>query len=805
MGQEEIKNQQFYKELIENSKDTGIVTFDDLIQAIKKYKAQVNDLDLIIEELKKDGINYSEEGDDSFEIPSPEDLENDFNPDDDLDEEGGDEDGEDVSTLIDESDVDGDDDDEEKKDESKSDDEEDEDEDEDIDDLSDEESQEESLSDFKGADDESFGGERFIDISTFSEPGIDQKGHQSGKIDTSVDDPIRLYLKEIGNENLLTGDQEVVLAMQMERGGEIVNSVIRESGILLSFFTKVLEHMQTKIDEENEEQLSTEDLKEFLSVQKRYNASYKEALNKETQKELKYYNELKSRLMLGGENPQMSEEMLKLRETLLDKFGGHPDESSPIYKGRKRSDFKTREEWLEYCHEMTRISYKEDLEREMKEIKVEENEINHNIQIELEKADKELEENNPGMKKSELEKEKAKIVKKIKDEYAQKEQALARRYHDVKRDEENLASGNYIPIRDWVTTLNIEQEEINELTNIFTNAKAKINECTKKRDEGIKKLHISQIKELRQLGRDLATRSKASQIEEALGMTSDQIKEEIKELQLTEKELRNIEQDFEAPIQNILEDVKNIEYGQRILKIAKDRLIKANLRLVVSIAKKYTNRGLQFFDLVQEGNIGLIKAVEKFEYKKGYKFSTYATWWIRQAITRSISDQARTIRVPVHMIEQINKVVRESRILMQLYGREPTDKEIAEHLDWPEAKVKNVKSVAREPISLETPVGEEEDSVLSDFIEDKDADNPANRTEFILLQDKIRELLADLPEREQEVLRMRFGLDDGYALTLEEVGLYFDVTRERIRQIEAKALRRLRFPTRSKKLKDWNE
>ena len=288
-------------------------------------------------------------------------------------------------------------------------------------------------------------------------------------------------------------------------------------------------------------------------------------------------------------------------------------------------------------------------------------------------------------------------------------------------------------------------------------------------------------------------------------MTSDQIKEEIKELQLTEKELRNIEQDFEAPIQNILEDVKNIEYGQRILKIAKDRLIKANLRLVVSIAKKYTNRGLQFFDLVQEGNIGLIKAVEKFEYKKGYKFSTYATWWIRQAITRSISDQARTIRVPVHMIEQINKVVRESRILMQLYGREPTDKEIAEHLDWPEAKVKNVKSVAREPISLETPVGEEEDSVLSDFIEDKDADNPANRTEFILLQDKIRELLADLPEREQEVLRMRFGLDDGYALTLEEVGLYFDVTRERIRQIEAKALRRLRFPTRSKKLKDWNE
>ena len=282
------------------------------------------------------------------------------------------------------------------------------------------------------------------------------------------------------------------------------------------------------------------------------------------------------------------------------------------------------------------------------------------------------------------------------------------------------------------------------------------------------------------------------------------IKDLIKELQLTEKKLRNIESDFECSTTKVIEDVKNIQYGQRILKFAKDRLIKANLRLVVSIAKKYTNRGLQFFDLVQEGNIGLIKAVEKFEYAKGFKFSTYATWWIRQAITRSISDQARTIRVPVHMIEQINKVVRVSRVLMQSLGREPTDKEIADELQWPESKVKTVKSVAREPISLETPVGEEEDSVLSDFIEDKDAENPANQTAYKLLQDKIRELLSGLPEREQEVLRMRFGLDDGYALTLEEVGLYFDVTRERIRQIEAKALRRLRHPKRSRQLKDWN-
>jgi len=248
---------------------------------------------------------------------------------------------------------------------------------------------------------------------------------------------------------------------------------------------------------------------------------------------------------------------------------------------------------------------------------------------------------------------------------------------------------------------------------------------------------------------------------------------------------------------------QQITTGQKKISIAKKELINANLRLVVSIAKKYANRGMHFFDLIQEGNIGLIKAVDKFEYKKGYKFSTYATWWIRQAITRAISDQARTIRVPVHMIEQINKVMRETRLFQQEFGREPSPEELSDRLGWVVGKVKAVKNVAREPISLETPVGEEEDSLLGDFIEDKEVDSPANTAAYRLLSEQINTVLSTLPAREQKVIRMRFGLDDGYSHTLEEVGYVFKVTRERIRQIEAKALRRLRHPTRARKLKDY--
>ncbi|MCU0848162.1 MAG: RNA polymerase sigma factor RpoD [Spirochaetes bacterium] len=491
-----------------------------------------------------------------------------------------------------------------------------------------------------------------------------------------IDDPIRLYLKEIGKVSLLSGDQEVDLAKRIEEGEILIEKAVLNSSLLINDLIK--NHSKVKSGKIK--------LTDVLKVNRLY-----------------YFS---------------SVDLNELEKKYLENMKIIIEEDNKI---------------VQYANKLRKLT--------------------------------------PESKKA--------------VEFAEK------------LDESRLK------LQKAVESLEINENEINKVANKIKSMVGRIQE-TYTFFESIENKYNKELKELKHYARKIEKGEDINKMVKKLGIgTKHDLLEIVKDIRNNERKIRRIEQEAGATADDILGWGKQISLGRRKISIAKKELINANLRLVVSIAKKYANRGMHFFDLIQEGNIGLIKAVDKFEYRKGYKFSTYATWWIRQAITRAISDQARTIRVPVHMIEQINKVMRETRLFQQEFGREPTSEELADRLGWPVAKVKSVKNVAREPISLETPVGEEEDSLLGDFIEDKDVDSPANTAAYRLLHEQISSVLSTLPAREQKVIRMRFGLDDGYSHTLEEVGYVFKVTRERIRQIEAKALRRLRHPTRARKLKDY--
>ncbi|MCZ9839470.1 RNA polymerase sigma factor RpoD [Brachyspira hyodysenteriae] len=490
------------------------------------------------------------------------------------------------------------------------------------------------------------------------------------------DDPIRLYLKEIGKVSLLTHDDEVDYSKKIESGESEIESIILNTHLVVGEVLNTIKNVQ----------IGKVSIHEILEPPRIYNVS--------------------------------TQEKRKLERK---------------YKNFEKEYVALAEKYLALDKRIKKIT----TQKTIKTLTKEQEEVKENIVKLLNKV---------RLNRMEI------------DRIAEKLKFYLHRINQIEEYFEKLKKRYY--------------KEISDFENYY-----------KEIESGNKDIYIRLVDEF--------------------NITPEAIEAVITSFHKAQVRMADIYDEVRIDKETLVEWVRKIDSSRRKIAQAKDHIVKANLRLVIAIAKKYVNRGLHFFDLVQEGNIGLIKAVDKFEYKKGYKFSTYATWWIRQAITRSISDQARTIRVPVHMIEQINKVQRVLRQYMQQHGREPSIQEIAKALSWPESRVKSVRNVAKDPVSLNAPIGDEEDTILGELIEDKEFESPQNITTFKILRKQIDSILDSLPDREQKVIRMRFGLVDGYSHTLEEVGYVFKVTRERIRQIEAKAIRRLRAQSKKKELKDF--